>query len=70
LKTKIKEKALKELRYLYGSSIIFFYYLKWPILIGVPVLYYGMDYSSNTIINILWIWSLILAVKDFANMVR
>ena len=70
MKKGIKEEALKELRHLYGSSILFFYYLKWPLLIGLPVLYFWLDYSSNTILNILWIWSLILAVKDFVKMFR
>ena len=56
---------LKELRHIYGAGIIFFYYVKWPILIGLPILYYVLDYSNNEILNLLWFWSLVLAIKDF-----
>jgi hypothetical protein len=60
----------KLLKKLYGAGIIFFYYFKYPIVIGLPILYYGLEYRRNTIMDILWIYSLILIVKDlvvFAN---
>ena len=60
-----KEAWLHELRHIYGAGIIFFYYTKWPILIGLPILYFALDYPSNEILNFLWIWSLILVIKDF-----
>ena len=53
------------LKELYGAGIIFFYYIKYPIVIGLPILYYGLDYHHNKIMDILWIYSLILIIKDF-----
>ena len=50
---------------LYGAGIIFFYYIKYPIVIGLPILYYGLDYNHNKIMDILWIYSFILIIKDF-----
>jgi hypothetical protein len=54
----------KLFRKLYGTGIIFFYYLKYPIVIGLPILYYGLDYKHNKIMDILWLYSLFLIVKD------
>jgi len=56
------KKILKEL---YGAGIIFFYYTKWLIFIGLPILYYLLEYKQNYIMNILWVYSLILIIKDF-----
>ncbi len=50
---------------LYGTGIIFFYYTKWIIFIGLPILYYGLDYKQNTIMDILWLYCLFLIIKDF-----
>jgi hypothetical protein len=49
---------------IYGTGIIFFYYIKYPIIFGLPILYYGLDYKRNTIMDILWIYSLLLVIKD------
>jgi hypothetical protein len=49
---------------LYGSAILFFYFLKWPILIGLPLLY-RQGLQDNIILNIIWLFSLFLALKDF-----
>ncbi len=57
------------LKHLYGVGIIFFYYLKWPILIGLPILYFGLDYKSNLVMNILWWYCFVLAIKDFIYLV-
>lgn len=54
---------------IYGVGIIFFYYLKWPIVIGLPFLYFGLDYQSNGIMNLLWVYSLGLIIKDFIYLV-
>jgi len=59
------KKILKEF---YGVGILFFYYFKWLIFIGLPILYYGLDYRQNIIMNVLWIYSLILIIKDFIVM--
>ena len=62
----IKKGKMKSFfRELYGAGIIFFYYIKYPVVIGLPILYYGLDYNHNKIMDILWIYSLILIIKDF-----
>ncbi|WP_353663074.1 hypothetical protein [Hydrogenimonas sp. SS33] len=60
-----KEAWMHELRHLYGAGILLFYYAKWPILIGWPVMRFVLDYKDNWIIDALWLWCLILVVKDF-----
>ena len=50
---------------LYGTGIIFFYYMKWIIFIGLPILYYGLDYKQNIVMDILWVYSFALITKDF-----
>jgi len=54
----------KLLREIYGVGILFFYYMKYIILFGWPLLRYGLDYQDNIIIDILWVYSLLLVVKD------
>lgn len=56
---------LEVLKDLYGAGILFFYYIKWFIFLGLPVLYFALDYKQNMILNILWIWCLVLIIKDF-----
>ncbi len=57
------------LKELYGVGILFFYYMKWLILVGLPILYFGLDYKFNLIMNLLWGYSLILVMKDFIYLV-
>ena len=56
------QKFFKEL---YGTGIIFFYYVKWLIFIGLPILYYGLDYKQNIIMDLLWVYCFALITKDF-----
>ena len=56
---------MHELRHLYGAGILLFYYAKWPILIGWPVMRFVLAYKDNPIIDALWVWCLILVIKDF-----
>ncbi len=54
------KRILKEL---YGSGILFFYFLKWPYFIGYPLLYnYGLN--NNFILDILWYFCGFLIAKD------
>jgi hypothetical protein len=53
------------LKEIYGAGIIFFYYIKWLVFIGLPILYYGLDYKHNTVMDILWIYCFVLIIKDF-----
>ncbi len=55
---------LKTLRDLYGTWILFFHYLKWPILLGLPVLYFEMGYERDMIMDILWVYSLYLVLES------
>lgn len=50
---------------LYGTLIIFFYFLKYPLVIFLPVAYLYLDYNNNYILDILWVVSLILILKDW-----
>ena len=54
---------------IYGVGIIFFYYMKWLILIGLPILYFGLEYKSNMVMNVLWVYSFVLVIKDFIYLV-
>ncbi len=64
-KTDSKEEWMHELRHLYGAGILLFYYAKWPILIGWPVMRFVLEYKDNWIIDALWLWCLVLVIKDF-----
>lgn len=54
---------------LYGSAILFFYFLKWPIVIGLPLLYW-QGLHNNWILNILWLFCLALIIKDLIGLRR
>ncbi len=58
----------KTLKDLYGSWILFFHYLKWPIVLGLPILYLELDYKQNIIMNILWIYCLYLVIVSLKDM--
>ncbi len=49
---------------IYGVGILFFYYMKYIILLGWPLLRYGLEYKDNVIMNVLWVLCLILMIKD------
>jgi len=49
---------------LYGSGVLFFYFFKWPYVIGFPYLYqHGLN--NNYILNLLWFYCIFLIMKDF-----
>ncbi len=50
---------------LYGSWILFFHYLKWPIFLGLPVLYFELDYKNNYIMDALWLYCAWLIIDSF-----
>ncbi len=52
------------IREIYGAGILFFYYTKYIILLGWPLLRYGLEYKDNIIMNLLWVLCLLLFVKD------
>ena len=55
---------MKALREIYGAGILFFYYMKYLILIGYPTLIYGLDYTPSIYFDILWVYCLALMTKD------
>jgi len=65
---KIKNSRL--FKDLYGSWILFFHYLKWPIVLGLPVLYLDLDYPHNIVMDILWVYSLYLVGESIYRMYK
>ncbi len=55
---------MKFLKELYGAGILFFYYIKYFVLIGYPFLIFGLDYTPTLLMDILWIYCLALMTKD------
>ena len=49
---------------IYGAGILFFYYTKYIILFGWPLLRFKMDYHDNIIIDVLWGLCLALFLND------
>lgn len=49
---------------IYGAGILFFYYMKYIILFGWPLLRFGLAYQDNIIMDILWVFCAILFLKD------
>jgi len=60
------KKFLKEIC---GAGILFFYYMKFIILIGLPILYFGLGYKHNIILDILWGYCLFLLIKDLFGLI-
>ena len=58
---QLMKRIIKEL---YGAGILFFYFFKWPYAIGYPLLY-SNGLNNNYILDILWIYTIILILKDF-----
>jgi hypothetical protein len=57
----------KTARDLYGTWILFFHYVKWPIFFGLPLLYLEMDYKHDMVMDGLWIYSFYLVVVEIYN---
>jgi len=59
----------KTLRELYGVGILFFYFFKWPYLLGFPYLYMnGLD--NNFILDGLWFFAVFLILKDIYDVIK
>ncbi|MCK9490922.1 MAG: hypothetical protein M0Q24_02435 [Sulfurimonas sp.] len=59
----------KTIKDLYGSAILFFYFLKWPYLVGYPFLYLN-GLNQNLILDLLWLICLVLVIKDIFTMIK
>jgi len=55
----------KTFRDLYGTWILFFHYVKWPIFFGLPILYLEMDYEHDLFMDVLWVYSAFLISQEF-----
>jgi hypothetical protein len=55
----------KTFRQIYGAGVVFFYYLKWPFVLGYPALLYGADYPRHWSMDAIWLYCVALIVKDF-----
>lgn len=51
-------------REIYGAGILFFYYFKWLMILGYPALVYGLDYPRWWVLDLLWLYCVVLAIKD------
>jgi hypothetical protein len=49
----------------YGALIMFFYFIKYPLIVYLGIHYFYLELESNFILDILGIISIILIVKDF-----
>ncbi len=54
----------RTLREIYGAGILFFFYFKWPVLLGYPLLVATMEYQRHWSMDLLWVYCLILVLKD------
>ena len=54
---------------LYGSLLLFLYFLKIPMLIGLPMMYY-IGLKDNYILDIVWLMMLALVIKDIAVIIQ
>ena len=50
---------------IYGSLIFFFYFVKYPLVIFLPIFYFYLDGQNNWILNILAFISILLILKDW-----
>ena len=50
---------------LYGTLIFFFYFIKYPIVVYLPISYLYLDLVNNNIMNILAFISSLLIIKDW-----
>ena len=55
---------MKIFKEIYGVGVLFFYYMKYIILLGWPLLLFGLEYKPNIIMDILWVYCLALMTKD------
>jgi len=53
---------------LYGSGILFFYFLKWPIAVGLPLLYW-QGLQPNWVLISLWLLCIALIIKDMITLI-
>jgi len=53
------------LKVIYGTLIFFFYFIKYPLVIFLPIAYWQLGYPDNFILDILAFVSAMLIIKDW-----
>ena len=53
------------MKVIYGTLIFFFYFVKYPIVIFLPIAYFYMNFPNNWIMDILAFISSLLILKDW-----
>jgi hypothetical protein len=53
------------MKIIYGTLIFFFYFIKYPLVIFLPIMYFYLDFDNNLVLNILTFISVCLIIKDF-----
>jgi len=53
------------MKVIYGTLIFFFYFVKYPIVIFLPIAYSYLGYPNNYIMDILAFISVNLIIKDW-----
>lgn len=48
-----------------NSKVLFFYFIKLVIFLGIPILYFALDYKQSIILDLLWVYTFALITKDF-----
>ncbi|HIP13547.1 MAG TPA: hypothetical protein EYG97_01325 [Arcobacter sp.] len=53
------------MKIIYGTLIFFFYFIKYPTVIFLPIAYLYLDYPNNYPMDILAFISALLIIKDW-----
>lgn len=53
------------MKVLYGSFIFFFYFVKYPLVLGLPILYFYFEFENSWILNVFAFISFALILKDW-----
>lgn len=58
------------LRKLYGSWAMFVYFVKVPLFLGIPALYFLGNFEQSEIMNILWLLSFVIITMDIIKIFK
>lgn len=60
----------RTLRHLYGAGVLFFYFFKWPLFLGLPLMYWQLGLQRNPVLDILWVICMVLILKDAVSLIK
>jgi len=58
------------LKKLYGSWVMFVYFVKVPLFLGIPALYFLGNFEQSEIMNILWLLSFVIITMDIIKIFK